>query len=102
MMQSKSTVSLILPMSFALVSQICGRSTNLCALRRVSRAMLCTSLPGPLCVQGQNVYHCLWFDKVRALESQDESRRLLNWIIDRVIREKRARAFLVSEDHSRD
>jgi hypothetical protein len=45
-----------------------------------------------------------WFqsDKVRALESRDEARRLLNWIIERVIREKRARAFLVSEKHSSD
>jgi len=45
-----------------------------------------------------------WFqsDKVKALESRDEARPLLNWIIDRVIREKRARAFLVSEEHSRN
>lgn len=45
-----------------------------------------------------------WYqsDKVKALESREEARRLLNWIVDRVIREKRARAFLVSEEHSRD
>lgn len=45
-----------------------------------------------------------WFhtDKVKALESRDEARRLLNWIVDQVIRGKRARAFLVSEQHARD
>jgi hypothetical protein len=45
-----------------------------------------------------------WFqsDKEKALESRDEARRLLSWIIERVIREKKARAFLVSEQHSRD
>jgi len=46
----------------------------------------------------------LWFqtDKVKALESREDARRLLNWIVDRVIREKRARAFLVSEEHARN
>ncbi len=45
-----------------------------------------------------------WYhsDKIKALESREEARKLLNWIIDRVIRTKRARAFLVSETHSRD
>lgn len=45
-----------------------------------------------------------WYhsDKTKAIESREEARNLLNWIIDRVIRIKRARAFLVSEDHSRD
>lgn len=45
-----------------------------------------------------------WYhsDKLKAIESQEEARKLLNWIIDRVIRAKRARAFLVSERHSRD
>jgi hypothetical protein len=45
-----------------------------------------------------------WYqtDKSRALESIPEAQRLLQWIIDKVIREKRARAFLVNEDHARD
>lgn len=45
-----------------------------------------------------------WYqsDKVKALESRESARKLLNWIVDRVIREKRARAFLVSEQGSRD
>jgi hypothetical protein len=45
-----------------------------------------------------------WFltDKEKALESRDQARSLLNWIIEKVIREKRARAFLVSEEHSHD
>jgi len=45
-----------------------------------------------------------WYqsDKFRALESREEAKDLLNWIIDRVIREKKARAFLISERHSRD
>jgi hypothetical protein len=33
---------------------------------------------------------------------RDQAQRLLNWIIDRVIREKRARAFLVTESDARD
>jgi hypothetical protein len=45
-----------------------------------------------------------WYqtDKSRALEGIPEAQRLLQWIVDRVIREKRARAFLVNEDHARD
>lgn len=40
-----------------------------------------------------------WFqtDKEAALRSREEARRLLNWIIDKVIREKRARGFLVDQ-----
>jgi len=40
-----------------------------------------------------------WFqnDKEAALRGQPEALPLLNWIIDRVIREKRARGFLVSQ-----
>ncbi|MBO0925144.1 hypothetical protein J1G44_11715 [Cellulomonas sp. zg-ZUI199] len=45
-----------------------------------------------------------WYqsDKVRPIESREESKSLLNWIIEKVIRQKRARAFLVSERDSRD
>lgn len=44
-----------------------------------------------------------WFqtDKSNPLESKEEAQRLLQWIIDRVIREKRARAFLVRADDAR-
>lgn len=40
-----------------------------------------------------------WFqnDKEAALRSRGEAQRLLNWIIDKVIREKRARGFLVNQ-----
>lgn len=40
-----------------------------------------------------------WFqtDKEAALRSHPEAPRLLNWIIDKVIREKRARGFLVNQ-----
>lgn len=43
-----------------------------------------------------------WFqnDKEAALRSRDEALRLLNWIIDKVIREKRARGFLVNQTSS--
>ncbi len=45
-----------------------------------------------------------WYqtDKSRPLESREEAQRLLNWIIDKVIREKRARAFLVNEINTRN
>lgn len=44
-----------------------------------------------------------WFqtDKAAALASRPETLRLLNWIIDKVIREKRARGFLVNQRSSR-
>ncbi len=40
----------------------------------------------------------VWFqmDKEAALRSRSEAQNLLNWIIDKVIREKRARGFLVN------
>jgi hypothetical protein len=40
-----------------------------------------------------------WFqnDKEAALRSREEAQRLLNWIIDKVIRDKRARGFLVNQ-----
>ncbi|MCO6696348.1 ATP-binding protein [Streptomyces albidoflavus] len=40
-----------------------------------------------------------WFqsDKEAALRSREEASRLLNWIIDKVIRERRARGFLVNQ-----
>ena len=40
-----------------------------------------------------------WFqtDKEAALRSREEAWRLLNWIIDKVIKEKRARGFLVNQ-----
>jgi hypothetical protein len=45
-----------------------------------------------------------WFqtDKSAPLGSHEEAQHLLGWIVDRVIREKRARAFLVNQAHSRD
>jgi hypothetical protein len=45
-----------------------------------------------------------WFqtDKSAPLGSNEEAQRLLGWIVDRVIREKRARAFLVNRAYSRD
>lgn len=45
-----------------------------------------------------------WYtsDKLQALQSREEARQLLTWIVERVIREKRARAFLVSETDGRD
>lgn len=45
-----------------------------------------------------------WYtsDKLKALQSREEARRLLTWVVERVIREKRARAFLVSEADSVD
>lgn len=43
-----------------------------------------------------------WFqtDKEAALRSRIEMRQLLNWIIDKVIRQKRARGFLVNQKSS--
>lgn len=43
-----------------------------------------------------------WFqtDKEAAVRSREEAARLLNWIIDKVIREKRARGFLVNQKNS--
>lgn len=43
-----------------------------------------------------------WFqtDKEAALRSREQAQRLLNWVIDRVIREKRARGFLVNQKSS--
>ncbi|WP_461666529.1 hypothetical protein [Gordonia sputi] len=45
-----------------------------------------------------------WYtsDKVQALQSREEARQLLNWIVEHVIRQKKARAFLVSENDGRD
>jgi len=45
-----------------------------------------------------------WYltDKSAPLSSREEAERLLAWIVDRVIREKRARAFLVNHACSRD
>jgi hypothetical protein len=45
-----------------------------------------------------------WYqtDKAGALRSRDEAQELLKWIIDKVIREKRARGFLVNERYVRD
>lgn len=43
-----------------------------------------------------------WYqsDKLKALEDRREATKLLHWIIDEVIRGKRARAFLVAESES--
>lgn len=43
-----------------------------------------------------------WFqaDKEAALRSREEALRLLNWVIDRVIRQKKARGFLVNQRSS--
>lgn len=45
-----------------------------------------------------------WFqsDKEAALRSREEASRLLNWIIDKVIRERRARGFLVNQRQASD
>ena len=45
-----------------------------------------------------------WYetDKAGALRSREEAQQLLKWIIDKVIREKRARGFLVNERYARD
>ncbi|WP_329218931.1 hypothetical protein [Streptomyces microflavus] len=45
-----------------------------------------------------------WFqsDKEAALRSREEASRLLNWIIDKVIRERRARGFLVNQKQASD
>lgn len=45
-----------------------------------------------------------WFqsDKEAAIGGRDEARRLLNWIVDEVIRGKRARAFLVNQEDVHD
>jgi hypothetical protein len=45
-----------------------------------------------------------WYqtDKAGALRSREEAQELLKWIIDKVIREKRARGFLVNERYARD
>lgn len=45
-----------------------------------------------------------WYqtDKSRPLESREEAQRLLMWIIDKIIREKRARAFLVNARDARN
>ncbi|MDX3776791.1 ORC-CDC6 family AAA ATPase [Streptomyces europaeiscabiei] len=45
-----------------------------------------------------------WFqsDKEAALRSREEASRLLNWIIDKVIRERRARGFLVNQSQAND
>lgn len=45
-----------------------------------------------------------WYqdDKARAVEANPQAQQLLQWIIRDVIREKRARAFLVDEKYTRD
>jgi hypothetical protein len=45
-----------------------------------------------------------WYqtDKAGALRNREGSQELLKWIIDKVIREKRARGFLVNERYARD
>lgn len=45
-----------------------------------------------------------WFqsDKEAALRSKEQASRLLNWIIDKVIRERRARGFLVNQKQATD
>lgn len=45
-----------------------------------------------------------WYqdDKARAVEANAKAYQLLQWITDSVIRDKRARAFLVDEKYSRD
>jgi hypothetical protein len=44
-----------------------------------------------------------WFqnDKAAALSSRPEAQRLLHWVIDKVIKEKRARGFLVNQRSAR-
>lgn len=46
----------------------------------------------------------MWYtsDKIKSLEGQREAIALLNWINDRVIKNKRARAFLVSDSVGND
>ncbi len=60
--------------------------------------------PDPISVAAVREAARVWFqtDKSRPLESRESALRLLNWVVDRVIREKRARAFLVNAAHSRD
>lgn len=45
-----------------------------------------------------------WFqaDKEAAIRSREEAARLLNWIIDKVIRERKARGFLVNQNQVSD
>jgi hypothetical protein len=50
-------------------------------------------------VSARDWYHS---DKSAALQGRAEATRLLNWIIDQVIREKRARGFLVNQKMSSD
>jgi hypothetical protein len=56
------------------------------------------SVPG-IRAAAQSWYHT---DKSAPLNSREEAQRLLAWIVDRVIREKRARAFLVNQGKARD
>ena len=46
----------------------------------------------------------MWYtsDKIKSLEGQKEAISLLNWINDKVIKNKRARAFLVSDSVDND
>jgi hypothetical protein len=54
---------------------------------------------GKIAVADVRVAARAWFqtDKEAALRSREEAQRLLNWIIDKVIREKRARGFMVNQ-----
>lgn len=59
---------------------------------------------GPISVPLIRTSARTWFqsDKSTALRSREQAQELLKWVIDQVIREKRARAFLVNEHHAND
>jgi len=54
---------------------------------------------GPISVPDVRAAAQAWFqaDKAAALNSREEARSLLNWVIDRVIKQKKARGFLVNQ-----
>jgi hypothetical protein len=72
------------------------------AINIASRAAL-RAMAGKISVPDIRIAARAWFqsDKEPALQGQAEALPLLNWIIDKVIRGKRARGFLVSQRSAR-
>jgi hypothetical protein len=68
------------------------------ALNIVAKAALIAG-SGPISVPHVRQAARAWFqtDKERAFSDNTEAQRLLNWIVDNVIRAKRARGFLVNQ-----
>lgn len=71
------------------------------ALNIVAKAAL-RAAENRVAVEDVRVAARAWFqsDKEAALRSREEAQRLLNWMIDKVIRGKRARGFMVNQKSS--